>query len=373
MYRAFVAGAGGIGSAVALLLREVYDQKVDIYIGDINQNSIRSAQGWIAKGGSSDGEIIGVDMTGNWQEKLPPVDIVLDCLPGKFAPMLAAYSVENECHYVNLTEYVAETKQIMKLAKDASTGFGLQAGLAPGFVNILGKQLFEEFCQKYSVKQAQDLEMRVGALPRNSISPHFYGFTWSTIGVATEYVKAAEVVRNHQMITVPSLSGRRKLLVDGVWLEEDITSGGAADIPMAYKDVITNIDYKTLRYPGHWAWVDSLIEKCPEGIEKSTYLEQEMLRVVPTLEDDLVVVYAAVQGKDSNGLLRRIEASYQIEPIKIGEVTLRSIQSSTAAGMAEVARILLENRHAGVLLQSQVDVTDFMTGPFVSEIYGERR
>ena len=98
-----------------------------------------------------------------------------------------------------------------------------------------------------------------------------------------------------------------------------------------------------------------------------------MLKEVPSLEDDVVIVYAAVQGLDSDGILRRVEASYRIEPIQIGEVTLRAIQSTTAAGMAEVARILLEGNHQGVLLQSQLDPANFMSGPFVSAIYGERR
>ena len=86
-------------------------------------------------------------------------------------------------HYVNLTEYVAETKEIMELVKEADTGFGLQSGVAPGFVNVLGKALFEEFCSDYGVDKANALEMRVGALGRNAVAPHFYNFTWSPIGV----------------------------------------------------------------------------------------------------------------------------------------------------------------------------------------------
>ena len=103
--------------------------------------------------------------------------------------------------------------------------------------------------------------MRVGALSRNTFAPHYYAFTWSTIGVATEYIKPAEIVRDHKFQTVSSLTGRRKIMVDGLLLEEDFTSGGAADIPAAFQEQISNIDYKTLRYPGHWEWIDTLL-KC---------------------------------------------------------------------------------------------------------------
>jgi saccharopine dehydrogenase-like NADP-dependent oxidoreductase len=217
MFRICIAGAGGIGRAVAVLLREYGEVKFDIHIGDINLDASFDAKTWIEKAGQNSGFVRPFDMKKEgWQEKLGDIDLVLDCLPGKFAPKMAQLALDLDAHYVNLTEYVAETKQIMALVKGAKRGFGLQSGVAPGFVNVLGKRLFEEFCAKHGVEKANDLEMRVGALSRNTVAPHYYGFTWSTIGVATEYVKTAEVVRDHKFIEVPSLTGRRELMVDGV-------------------------------------------------------------------------------------------------------------------------------------------------------------
>ena len=42
-------------------------------------------------------------------------------------------------------------------------------------------------------------------------------------------------------------------------------------------------------------------------------------------------------------------------------------------GMAEVARLLLEKNHQGILFQSQIDTVDYLNGPFVGAIDGERR
>ena len=375
MYVACILGAGGIGSAVSVLLRQLYGPKVDIYIGDIRMDACHQAKEWILSSGDVDGEVHCFDMNEDWVTQLNAanVNIVLDCLPGKMAPKMAKVALGWNAHYVNLTEYVAETKEIMAMAEGAQSAFGLQSGVAPGFVNVLGKKLFEEFCSEYHVQKADRLEMRVGALSRNAVAPHFYAFTWSTIGVATEYVKPAEVVRNHEFMTVPSLSERRQILVDGLLLEEDLTSGGAADLPMTYKDRIANIDYKTFRYPGHWEWVDSKLAEIPDGADVIAELENHMLANIPSVEADLIVVYAAVEGKDQKGHLRRIGASYRVEPMKIGAVTLRAIQSTTAAGMAEVARMLLEGDMKGVVLQSSLDAENYLSGPFVSAIYGERR
>jgi saccharopine dehydrogenase-like NADP-dependent oxidoreductase len=80
--------------------------------------------------------------------------------------------------------------------------------------------------------------MRVGALAQMTESPHYYGFTWSSIGVATEYVKDSEAVRNHEIVRLPSLSERETIIINGRRYEADLTSGGAADLPQAYKDRI---------------------------------------------------------------------------------------------------------------------------------------
>ena len=372
-----IAGAGGIGSAVSVLLRQFYGKPVDIYIGDINAAAREKAVRWIADSGAQATILESFDMSADWQSDFESrgvnVDIILDCLPGRFAPSTAKAALRLDAHYVNLTEYVDETKEIMALAEGAKTGFGLQSGVAPGFVNVLGKALFEEFCTEYGVQKANALEMRVGALGRNAVGPHFYNFTWSPIGVATEYIKPAEVVRNHEFKVVPSLSERRTVWVDGLLMEEELTSGGAADLPMTYQDQIANIDYKTFRYPGHWAWVDAELANMSDEVDKIAELEKIMLSEISAVEEDLIIVYAAVEGKDANGALRRIEASYRVEPIQIGKVKLRAIQSTTAAGMAEVARILLEGNHSGVLLQSQIDPQAYLNGPFAGVIYGQRR
>jgi saccharopine dehydrogenase-like NADP-dependent oxidoreductase len=71
-------------------------------------------------------------------------EIILDCLPGSQAPRIAG-AKDYELHYANLTEYVAETEKIKTLAKDATTGFILQTGLAPGYIDLLANGLFNNF------------------------------------------------------------------------------------------------------------------------------------------------------------------------------------------------------------------------------------
>ncbi|HEY4591961.1 MAG TPA: saccharopine dehydrogenase C-terminal domain-containing protein [Thermoanaerobaculia bacterium] len=373
-HQVVIAGAGGMGSAVGLLLRELGDFEVDLFIGDANAERARAAAAWIREGSLKPGEVHAFHLplegtSAALDEALSRADILLDCLPGKEAPRMARLARQHDLHYANLTEHVEETEEIQEIARGASRGFLLQTGLAPGYVNVLGHSLYQRFCREQGTDGADRLEMRVGALTTTARPPHYYGFTWSPSGVATEYVKPATVVRDFQRTTRPSLSERHTVVIDGVTYEEDLTSGGAADLPAALAGKVRHLDYKTLRYPGHYAWVEGLLESAPAGVDRTDYLLRKMEEAVPFMDDDLVVIYAAVEGRDDRGLLRRLESSRLIRPRTVGARTLKAIQGTTAAGLAESARFLLTEDVRGVCLQSQIDPAHFMAGPFVSEIY----
>jgi len=91
------------------------------------------------------------------------------------------------------------------------------------------------------------------------------------------------------------------------------------------------------------------------------------------MEDDQIVLYAAVEGKDATGILRRREIAKRILPQQVGNHHLRAIQTTTAAPLAQAAQLLLENPHSGVLLQSQIDPKTFLNGVYVSRVYGTHK
>jgi saccharopine dehydrogenase-like NADP-dependent oxidoreductase len=376
-HQVVIAGAGGMGSATGLLLRELGDFDVDVFVGDADAEKAGVAAAWIREGSTQPGEVtpfaLPADGTSpEFEAVLQGADILLDCLPGREAPRMARLARKFDLHYANLTEHVKETEEIREIAAGSERGFLLQTGLAPGYVNVLGHSLFQRFCREYGVDSADRLEMRVGALTATARPPHYYGFTWSSIGVATEYVEPATVLRDHQRTTRPSLSDRATFVLDGVIYEEALTSGGAADLPTFLEGKVRELDYKTLRYPGHYAWVEGLLRDLPEGgshEDQADHLLKKMEEAVPFLEDDRVVIYAAVEGRGHDGLLRRLESSRCIHPCRVGARTLKAIQGTTAAGLAESARLLLMEGIQGVCLQSQIDPAHFMVGPFVAKIY----
>jgi saccharopine dehydrogenase-like NADP-dependent oxidoreductase len=372
----FIAGSGGIGQAAGLILSESDIMQASVFFGDISNQALDAAISFVTEGCTKTPSINAVlmpltDSNADLDNALQACDIILDCLPGNQAPRLAALAKKHHCHYVNLTEYVQETKDIIELSKDATTAFVLQTGLAPGFINVLANRLFEEFHADFGVEIVDSMSMKVGAISNNAPSPHYYAFTWSPIGVATEYLKDAEIVRNFEKIKIPALSGRERIIIDGDEYEDNFTSGGAADLPDAYAGKVKDLDYKTLRYPGHYQWVQNTLDEIAGESNKIKTLEKIMLDNIPSVEDDVVIIYASVQGNDKNGRLRRKEKSYKIVPSMVGNKKLRAIQSSTAAPLCQVAYMLLKNNWKGTILQSQLSTTEFLNGPFVTAVYGK--
>lgn len=371
-----IAGAGGIAQAVGLILAEWSQVKPTIFIGNRTLSKAQEVAKWIEDGItklcvvepfhlSEDG------LTAQMKEIFHQGDIILDCLPGTQAPKIARYAKDYNMHYANLTEYTAETQEIIAMAKGTTAGFILQTGLAPGYIDVLANHLFIEFCKDFEVDKVDTLEFKVGALTKNAVAPHYYGFTWSPVGVATEYIKEADVIRKFKKTKRPSLSERAAIIIEGTTYEEDLTSGGAADLPDALTGKVGSLDYKTLRYPGHYAWVQEQIDKIDSPDTPIKALQLIMEKQIPHIEEDKIILYAAVEGKDANGTLRRREISKKILPQKVGKHQLRAIQTTTAVPLIQSAQLLLESSIKGITLQSEIDPKPFLNGSFIVPVYGK--
>ncbi|MBQ0732893.1 saccharopine dehydrogenase family protein [Aquimarina celericrescens] len=375
-YKIIIAGAGGIAEAVGLILAEWCEVSPTLFIGNRTISKAQKIAKWIKEGTTQPCTINTFhldteDISAEMEDIFHQADILLDCLPGTLAPKIAAFAKDYNMHYANLTEYVDETNKIISLAKDAKTGFILQTGLAPGYINILANKLFKDFCNDFEVNKVNSLVFKVGALTNHAVAPHYYGFTWSPVGVATEYIKNAVVVRDYKRTILPSLSEKATIIIDGIAYEEDLTSGGAADLPDVFVGKVRSLDYKTLRHPGHYDWVQRQINHNDNTKDIIRALQQEMEKQIPHIEDDQIILYAAVEGKDSKDVLRRREVSKKISPNKVGQHYLRAIQITTAVPLIQSAQLLLEESYTGVILQSQIEPDKFLEGSFIVPVYGK--
>jgi len=375
-YNIIIAGAGGIAKAAGLILVEWSKVPPTIFIGNRTLSKAQKVAQWIKGGTTKPCTVMAFhlpehDNTNEMEHIFNECDALLDCLPGSLAPRMANFAKNFKLQYANLTEYVAETNEIIRLAKNANTGFVLQTGLAPGYIDILAHKLFKDFCRDYNVDKVNKLEFKVGALTDHAIAPYYYGFTWSPVGVATEYIKDAIVLRKGKKISLPALSERASIIINGIQYEEDLTSGGTADLPDALSGKVQALDYKTLRHPGHYAWVKAQLVKNKNAKDPIMSLQDCMQNEIPHIEDDQIILYAAVEGKDDKSILRRREIANQLHPQRVGKHLLRAIQTTTAAPLLQAVQWLLESKPKGVILQSQIDPESFLNGNFIAPVYGK--
>lgn len=365
-----IAGAGGIGRACGLILLQHMGTDVALTLADINEDQCDQAEKWIRAGYGRPATVTKIILPPNPSENWKPTgDLLLDCTPGIFAAEMAAVALRQNMHYANLTENVPATKKIYKLARDASTGFALQTGLAPGFINQLGRFTADQYTKKHPGHTIESIKMRVGALSQFASSPGFYAFIWNPMGVSTEYLNKSEIIDQFEKITTPSLSSREHIILNGIRYEADITSGGAADLPDHYEGKIRELNYKTLRYPGHFDYIDKLKQDLGQELSIESLLRR--MRVdIPVHNQDRVLIYCAVSGVGKNSTSYEIIRHREIRPIQCDEIRLTAIQRATAASLAQTAILLLTNRFSGLLTQSRYPLGEFLHGAIIRKHYG---
>lgn len=130
--KVIIAGAGGIGRAVGLILADSPGIDAEIYIGDMDKSVAQNIAQWIREGSSTVCPVEGFEidrstLSNEMDYVFHSGDILLDCLPGDQAPRMASYALKYNMHYVNLTEYVRETEEIMQMAAQSNKAFVLQS------------------------------------------------------------------------------------------------------------------------------------------------------------------------------------------------------------------------------------------------------
>lgn len=199
--------------------------------------------------------------------------------------------------YFDLTESVDVTTHVKTLH---NAKFVTQCGLAPGMVSIIANHLANKF---YKIK---NINIRVGALPQNSNNHLGYYRTWNTEGLINEYVRKCPAIKNFELVDLEPVTEIEQVLLNGAQLEAATTSGGLGSLAETYLGRAENVDYKTLRYPGHWNLIKFL--KDDLGLEKNfdTYVKL-FNENVPTVDKDFVFIFINVSGydKDNNFLTKQ--------------------------------------------------------------------
>lgn len=340
MKRIAVTGMGKVGSLVGTLLADMFD------VTGIDRQAPASPVNFPVKEGNvADPAAI--------KKLLSDQDAVVSCLPWHLNLAVARAAHELGIHYFDLTEDVATTTAIRVMAETAKGVMIPQCGLAPGFIGIVGSQLSKSFTK------LRDIELRVGALPRYPNGLLGYSFTWSPAGVINEYINDAEVIHNGVRKMVPSLEGLETINIEGQEFEAFSTSGGLGTLCETLEGKVDTLNYKTIRYPGHARLMRFLLYELILK-EKRELTEQILTEAKPPVKEDVVYVYAVVEGWEGNNL-KREEFYRAYHPKDINGRNWRAISWTTAASVAAVVEMVSKGTLPvkGFVKQEDISLNDF--------------
>lgn len=287
-------------------------------------------------------------------ELLSQCDGVVSALPYFLNKKVAQVAHQCGIHYFDLTEDVETTQYIRGLSDTSRAVMAPQCGLAPGFIGIVGSDLASHFTS------LRDIELRVGALPRYPNGLLAYSFTWSPAGVINEYLNDAEVIHNGVRKMVPSLDGIEYINIEGQEFEAFATSGGLGTMCETYEGKVDTLNYKTIRYPGHGKLMKFLMYELILKKDKKL-LEEILYEAKPPVKEDVVYVYAIVEGWKNKRLLRD-EYYKAFYPMKINGRTWRAISWTTAASVAAVVEMVHQGKlpERGFIKQEEISFADFL-------------
>lgn len=183
----------------------------------------------------------------------------MSALPYYFNGPMAKLAVANGSHFADLggnTEIVMEQKKLDAEARDKGLSIMPDCGLAPGMVNILAA----EGIRRLDV--ADRVRIFVGGLPQHPEPPLNYQIVYSLEGALDYYTTPSWILRDGKATTVDALSELESVEFPQPvgTLEAFHTAGGISTMPFTFAGQVREMEYKTLRYPGHVAIIKPIRE-----------------------------------------------------------------------------------------------------------------
>ncbi|MEM7217320.1 MAG: saccharopine dehydrogenase family protein [Pseudomonadota bacterium] len=352
MHQVVVLGAGKIGAIITHMLADSGDYEVTL--ADASQTQLARLANLprvtTAQVDVTDQDALVALLTG----KLA----VLSAMPFQVTRHVAAAAAQAKVHYLDLTEDVETTQIVKALAADADTAFIPQCGLAPGFITIVANDLANQFDELHNV------HMRVGALPQFPSNALKYNLTWSTDGLINEYCNPCEAIVEGELREVPPLEELESFSLDGVDYEAFNTSGGLGTFCETLAGRVRNLNYRTVRYPGHRDIMKMLLQDLRLK-ERQDLLKEILEEALPITCQDVVLVFVTVSGIREGQL---VQSSY-VNKIYSRELNGRlwsAIQLTTAAGICAALDLLAEGRlpQRGLVRQEDIAFADFIANRF---------
>ena len=343
--RPLIIGLGGVGTLLALLLRDSGMQ-----VTALDQHKSPTLPDGVAF------------ITGDVRDSaaltqiLKAHDAVISCLPFNLTLGVAQAAHAAGIHYFDPTEDIATTAEVIKLAQSARHSMIPQCGLAPGAVGIIGAhmaRLFDPGALRY-------IRLRCGALPQSPSGQLGYAGNWSLEGLINEYIADCDVIADGQRRKILPLRNEEILRINGTTYEAFTTSGGLGTMTETFAGQVETLDYKSIRYHGHLTGMRLLLEDL-RFRHDPTALVKYIRHALPPDDEDRVLIHVSVQG-EIKGRMQTKTLIAQYDPIMIGGQNRPAILWTTATSIAAVIEMVAKGDlpQSGFVKQENIPLPQFL-------------
>lgn len=208
--------------------------------------------------------------------------IVINCLPTEYNLAVTRTCLTRGWHLVDLGGVTSIVREQFGFAKEAEKS-GLvivpDCGLAPGVIASL------------AAEYDKDVEIYCGGIPKYPDPLLSYCKVFYTAGVIKEYSGVSYEIEDGEVVAYPTLSGRELIFIPSLGVLEAARTSGGVSISVDHLE-LRNYSYKTLRYPGHWDYVEKYImpQKDPAQVL------EDLIEPVSSDNPDIIILSIHING-----------------------------------------------------------------------------
>jgi len=250
-------------------------------------------------------------------------------------------------------------------------------GFAPGLSNVtLGDGMRK-------LDESEVAIARVGGIPAKEYAgrhPLKYMITWAFEHVLREYMIKLNVIKNGEVVEVEAGSDREHFMFDKLGKNEELVCSVTPGMPsfLFTRPDLKKFAEKTVRWPGHWAGVDTLKE-CglldlePVDVNGTMVIPRELVLacITPRLkpspgETDVCVMYNTLIGKRDG---KRVKIEYYMWDKADTKNDISSMMRVTGFPVAITAKMILAGEITGTGIIAPEDaITADLYPKFIAEL-----
>lgn len=339
-----VLGAGLVGRAIAWdMVRSEGIEKVLLI--DSDPERLQDGRNFA---GDAEARILDVTDNEALRKTMVGYDAAVSCVPYRFNVGIAEACINTGVHMCDLggnNDVVDAQFRLSENAEKAGVTIVPDCGLAPGMASVWAMAGVEV------LDSCESVRIRCGGLPVDPIPPFNYMKLFSMTGLINEYIEPCRIVDDGEIVVVDGLSGLESISFPPPFekMEAFYTSGGTSTLVTTLRDRVLEINYKTVRYPGHCVLFRAmaavgLTDSDPVVAEGKTVSPRALLEVLldrhlPSAGADVTLLRVDCIGT-LNG--KPVTVRYQIVDFADTENGLSSMMRCTGFPAAAVARMMAD-------------------------------